>query len=616
MIALYDGRYTGGPDRTRIFLHAAAPLHHLGYRLHYVDVSAPLPAPGDLRPAGVLSWFGGDVPHPSRLAAWLLALRSACGPDLPWIALGHPGLSGEDGVPAQAALASLGLNRMRREVAHDGTAPMVEAGWFFDLEAPVEAPPGLYPHVTAAAGGETLVEVKGGTGASFLLGARGTAGLWLHDAAALARDPRSGPLWRADPFALFADFDRGDLRPVPDTTTVNGRRLFVATVRAEGFLDHAPPLPGASEGPAVHDLLAENVAAFPDLPVTLVLSPAALTPSGAETVSPDAVAAARALLARPNVSLAAPDARAAEALAQLIPAAGPDVLLFMTEETGDHGAPDTTRPALAHFPFTGRSLGELAPAVAPNPTGDEASGLVLIRAPAAPPSWADPTGLHRLPEWLRRTGTPRRLLPYHLDVPARAVRDFAGQSAFTAALANARDGGFHPMRGLDYVRMVQGAVAAEVVPRGPRTWEVRNRGALATLRLDTPRDLALDTGASRGVLGLRRMDGALYIALDPAVERPLVALTETGGEPGPPLLFESGLHLSALRRAAPCAVQVTARGLAPGEVVWRTRPGASAQATVEGGATLRLSADAAGLLAVPMPVEAGNAMRLDLEVEC
>lgn len=235
--------------------------------------------------------------------------------------------------------------------------------------------------------------------------------------------------------------------------------------------------------------------------------------------------------------------------------------------------------------------------------------------------WADPLGLHSLTPWLAWTDLPRRLVPYHVVIPAGAMLDPAARHAVTRALQTGRRPGYMPISGPQYAAIVAGYSTVRIVAQGSLRWDILDRGALQTFRFDAAEGLALDAAASRGVLGQGRHGPALYIALDPAVPDARIALTTARQAPNPrPTLRDSGLQLSDLR-ILPCGVSVTAQGFAPGEVNWSAAPGAAYRAIIKampGSMISRvdLLTDPQGHLTLPLPTQPGLQVQVDLQTTC
>ncbi|MBC7735926.1 MAG: hypothetical protein H7245_01590 [Candidatus Saccharibacteria bacterium] len=640
IVALYDSRVEPAPARTKLQRYAALPLHHLGYALRFVDVATTLPQVMDVtRVAGVASWFDAVVSDPDLLADWLSGLDAACGALLPHVAFGHPGIASPASKTGQALLDKLGLTQVPGVVAYSGQGVTVNDPALFGLEADLLPPAGLYDRFGVQAGAESLAQIDTRAG-PVVLASRTSHALYLHGAAALAEDGRGGALWVVDPFAAFAVFGDRAPWPIPDTTTLNNRRLFMATLTPQNWTTRQGGDAAQTVGPPAHDLLQQTVMQpFADLPLTLAIDMARLSPPAAPAAAGPSLRAAQQMLQQPTVVLAAwqtasdaagnrttapPAGTVTKALSDIAALVGqaPRAVVWApgsSPSTADLAA--VTAGQLAAFgggDSAGATLASLPP-----PSVPRAGGVQVLFGGWGPTAaqWSDPLGLHSLAPWLAWTDLPRRLVPYHVVIPAGAMLDPAARNAVTRALQTGRQAEYIPISGPHYAAIVAGFSTARIVTQGALRWDILDRGALQTLRFDDAQDVTLDAAASRGVLGQGRHGTALYIALDPAVPEARIALTTTLQQPSPrPTLTDSGLQLSDLRNL-PCGVSVTAEGFAPGQVDFSATPGAAFRATITampGGAITRLDlvADPQGRLTLPLPTRPGLRVLVDLQTTC
>lgn len=194
-----------------------------------------------------------------------------------------------------------------------------------------------------------------------------------------------------------------------------------------------------------------------------------------------------------------------------------------------------------------------------------------IYAPAANESlytdqWNGPfSGQVLLAQTLDNTEMPRRLMPFNLYYHMFSGERQASVAALRNLLERAADGTHFPLRASEYAAIAEGFYTTKVVSVAANTWEISERGALHTLRIDAPGDLWPDFHHSRGVIGARAINGALYVALDPA--QPVVRLVLTRHPPSAPMLVESGWALSDLRRQG-CGFTVMAQGFGDGQMTW------------------------------------------------
>jgi hypothetical protein len=309
VLAIYDERVEPEPSATLIHLRLEAALNHLGYVVDYHGTAAPLPDAAALdRYAGVVTWFLDDIADPDAYLDW--ATRAA-GSGMPFVVIGHPGV----------ALSQRNLERINRILAGAGVAytpEYVEVTTGSEIvgldpaivgfERPLD--PVLPPYPIAVATDATaqaaLVvrapaleaqreSVLVSTGAS---GGHAAAGFEIH------HDPvLNATKWIIDPFAFLSRALGTERFPVPDTTTISGRRLYFSHVDGDGWFNLSE-MEEHRKRPttAAEVMLQELIAPYPDLPVSVGLVASDVDPElgGGEA----AAAIARAIYALPQVEVA------------------------------------------------------------------------------------------------------------------------------------------------------------------------------------------------------------------------------------------------------------------------------------------------------------------------
>lgn len=296
LLVLYDGAREPDPADTRVHRYAEAVLNHLGFVVAYRDIRGPLPEPETVRSyAGLLTWFAAPPAARGRYLAWAeTAVRSA----RKLIVLGATG--GEfwsaDARGIQAILGEIGLTHDRRAVeATLGTRVVAEQRDLTRFErAPDPVVPG-YDVVHAASRAEVDVWLElgvpdragGGTSVAVAVTRRGgyaAAGFELAEDRGLDR-----ARWLIDPFAFFGRILSPDSWPVPDVTTVSGRRLYFSHVEGDGLNDVVGE--GRNRMLVAQRFLSDIVEAYPDLPLTFGLTPGDLDPRLGGNETPRALVA-------------------------------------------------------------------------------------------------------------------------------------------------------------------------------------------------------------------------------------------------------------------------------------------------------------------------------------
>lgn len=106
--------------------------------------------------------------------------------------------------------------------------------------------------------------------------------------------------WYVNPFRFFADAFRTTGMPIPDTTTVTGRRIFYSHIDGDGWGNVSTADKYNGKGLYASEvILREVVDGFPDLPVTVAPIAADLDPAWTGTIRSQQIA--RALFSRRNV---------------------------------------------------------------------------------------------------------------------------------------------------------------------------------------------------------------------------------------------------------------------------------------------------------------------------
>ncbi|MFO1144212.1 MAG: hypothetical protein U1E59_17905 [Amaricoccus sp.] len=309
IVAVFDGNADREPRFTRIHRYAELPLNYLGYQVDYLDLSRqPLPDQLDADVAAVLVWFEKPPRESDRLVAWAATVGRAGQPGgLRMIALGNPGLPliGSRSDAANAYLARLGLEAKGYEARFGvWSRPVSLDPTMVGFEREFSIPPGRLSVLAARAPAVSRLRVASDPAGSVTsdLVVTGPGGGYAADAALVREDGSGFGRWILDPFAFFqAVLDPG-LRPIPDVSTLSGRRIFFSTISGEGWttpapaerLDQAPELAGAI-------VLDQFLNTYPDIPATLSLVTGDLDPALGGGFAAQGAALAKAAFSLPQV---------------------------------------------------------------------------------------------------------------------------------------------------------------------------------------------------------------------------------------------------------------------------------------------------------------------------
>lgn len=309
VLALYHSDLEPSVDSTLVHLNAELPLNHLGYIVTYHDLKRGLPGEEDLANAvALLSMFPEDLPDHESYFEWLGAITRTS--DLRVIMLNNPGgsVTGHDADILNSVFHRIGLELTPKIVANTLTSSVVARD---DAMVGFEREPDPVPER------HPLVRRYGNT-ARVALEYESRDGGDLSRSVAVATGPGGGyaapgffiyydseldqKRWIIDPFEFFARALGTELFPVPDTTTVSGRRLFFSHVDGDGWksltrIERYRDRPTLS----ADVMLRELVAPYPDIPVTI--GPVASDLEPAIRHGKDAARIARELFALPQVEI-------------------------------------------------------------------------------------------------------------------------------------------------------------------------------------------------------------------------------------------------------------------------------------------------------------------------
>ncbi len=545
ILALYDGSTEGSAEASRIHRFAELPLNHLGYIVRFHDIRQALPDAASLaRFRGVLTWFSGSVPDSNAYLAWINDVMKL---PVQFVILGDIGV---DATPRNLFLlnrflGTIGLQHSGEfvtpargtKIAHKDT-DLVE----FECQLDPVLPD--YPIVVAGDPGLRIglavdVPPREGPKKSTLVAVSDRGGFAaLNYEFCHQRAPTHKGRWLINPFAFFSGAFGRELVPIPDVTTVSGRRLYFGQLHSEGW-NNASQLERYRHPPtsAAEVVLRELIEPFPGLPLTLDLRDSDLMQRG--SAQPTAVALKENILAKPQVSR-------------------PGLLAIGTK--------------LSRFDIAYPSIASLSALKSPaasgvyyTPTGDEASYAEGTRL--------RPTDVSRLTETLLNTEVPRRLKGVNINFHAYAGQHSSTLHAIKTLFQSASQMPLTPISAGHYAEIVDGFFGASIVPLGPLTWSITDRGALNTLRFERASGFELDLDASSGVLGESRHGDALYIALDEIALVPTIALRKAGP---PTLKPDEGERLALvestwrLRRlvTSTCYMSFEAQGFGDGVFSW------------------------------------------------
>jgi peptidoglycan/xylan/chitin deacetylase (PgdA/CDA1 family) len=595
------------------------PINYLGYISEYHDIRTPLPdfLYGD-RYAGVVTWFGGDIPEAAqhRLQRWLSRVIQQ---KLPWASMGQFGFD----LPL-AWSKSLGILLKKPS---SGLLQLVQKDAIVGFEVsafPADRGPYSIELSGSANPSTPLVTMQDNTGGLYSAGAITAWGGFIHTPYVVQSVPGTQQSrWAIDPFAFLQKSLRLQPLPVPDVTTENGRRLLLAHIDGDAF-------PSKAEMPGnrfAADWLLTDILQKYRIPHTVSVIEAEVSPQGLyPQYSTQLESIAKRIFALPHVEIASHTyshpflwdqtvshgqfAENKEAAINLgIPGYEIDLhreivgsvayirerlsggkpvnILLWSGDTapGADALEITSKNGLLNMnggdTFITRSNPSLTAVMG---HGISKKGYLQVYAPITNENiytnlWHGPFyGFERVLETFAMTESPRRLKAVDIYYHTYAASKQASLNALHKVYDWALQQPLHPVFASEYIRKVQDFYTAALARDGDG-WRIRTRGDLRTVRIpqswgtvDLTHSLGIAGNKSAGTDSYVHMTGnaallhtstaapALPISLSEANAR----LTEWKSQPDQ-VQFQQG-HAAldfSLAMQRPCEVRVNDRVVKP-----------------------------------------------------
>lgn len=309
ILALYDGRREKQPHLTRIHKFAEMPLNHLGFRVVYQDVNARLPPVHSLgRYRGVLTWFIEPLVKPDAVLSWL---EQALGRGLKYVVLGEVAPPEKDFLLPQVnrLLARIGLEHKGQYIDLTWRAQVIDkdadlVGFERPLDKVLPGFPVLGPRGSDV---DAHLEIEGPVGQTLVRStviATSSGGGFAAGNFTVYYEPNTDRVsWTLNPFTFFSRAFGNERRPIPDVTTLAGRRIYFSHIDGDGW-NNVSEIEGHRDLQRLASEVIEReaIVPFPDLPVSVGVIGGDVDPvlSGHS----GGAAIARRLYALPNVEVA------------------------------------------------------------------------------------------------------------------------------------------------------------------------------------------------------------------------------------------------------------------------------------------------------------------------
>lgn len=641
VLALYEDSFIPGNVKDTFFLpthqHLEMPINWLGLDLEHVDASKGLPqgsALDDVR--GVLLWLPSThaFSDPRPVCRWLDAamrrgIRVVVLGEVGFHRAGAPGKIDVD-LECRSMLSTLG-------VSYSG---LRDAGPLDLKIATADAKMLGFERKLDLSDVVSLAQVRLAPGATALLRLNLDDSPDLHSVpvavtarGGLALSPfvlfsnislnPTHYAWVIDPFAFLADAFGLKGLPRPDTTTLNGRRVYTSHIDGDGFFNVSEHDRRMLSGEVfIRQFLEKRpespfsislIAGYYDLDLykdeaSIKLSREAIVRSNVEPAvhgyaHPLIWRTGEAALKIPRYKVSAEmeTSGAAKVISERI--LGPGIPLSLYFWTGDclpreedlraaeaggllainggGGRFDAVFPSYAYLQPLSRRVGKFRQIYSPSNNENEFTDLWSARY----------YGFRDAIRTYERTGQRRRVKPVDVYVHFYSAEKFAALAALRQVYDWAHAQPLHPVFMGRYAASVRDFFALRIDRPSPGRYRLVGGREVRTLRFDDPVGEP-DMAASKGVLGYKRELGSLYVHFDGSETRELVLSPKP---PVRPFLEEANFDVSEWQ-AAPESVRFLKKGwwvsegvlagLVPGRA-YRVA-GAGLETTLKSGADGRL----------------------------
>ena len=695
VLGLHDAPQGASDSTTNLYALAEMPLNHLGLKLEYDNVRDGVPQLNgrkDVR--GILVWLTDGRKLPLRALAALA--REAAAREIPVVFIGNlPNGTDNEGRTItlddqNALLAPIGVRSKGDFIPSTYNLKLaIKDKAMVEFERPLpSAPPAteaIAPFVSGAVS-YLAYDRKGDEGERSHMVVLTPSGGYVAAGYTHFED-KSGEFlqWYLNPFRFFSQAFHAARTPIPDTTTISGRRIYYSHIDGDGWGSVSTADKYAGKGVYASEVVLHEVAAgYPDLPVTVAPIAADIDVAWTGTLRSQQIA--RAFFRLPNVEpathtythpfewgyfskgyrpekemvfakrytklkvaqgIVAQSGGTAPklALSYEVPRAYGDIPFSLGRENDGSVAyinsfcPPGKRVALVQWsgdtsPFeeavaaatraglqnlNGRDTrfdGDTPSYASVSPIGKLSGRQMQISASHANENvytdlWQGRFyGFRFLKTSLANTEVPMRVKPINLYYHMYSGEKQASLAALLDVLSYASTQEVAPITASRFAAIGQGFFTTRMEEMAPLTWQIEQRGALNTLRVDRAATLNVDFDNSPGVLGARRNNDVLYIALDPAERTPRLRLV-SGPAPNlrAPRLVESRWPIERLRGDLNSA-EFVAQGYGAGKMTWKLPVHGSREewdVLVDGKRVAGVVVDASGLASFTVPgrAEAG-----------
>ena len=600
ILAAYDSQDEPTIESTRIHRFAEVILNHLGLVVQYHDIQQPLPnIAQDTQFRGVITWFSnGQIRNPKAWIQWTQRVLAA---DKRIVILGGvAGISDANGqqTPQHQLNKMLGKIGLQHQYAwHSLTydskiifQDKIITAFERDYQTQLPAYPQIKAFGTSAKSSLTVRNAHRRDTDSDLVITSDHGG-YVAPGYALMSEPLfpGSPQhqWLINPFLFFSrSFDTLSL-PKPDTTTLNGRRIFYSHSDADSWLKPSEIAGYRSAGtPSVSVILEQLIKPNSSLPFTITLPLSGLNveanklpASVQQALNNDTnihwalqVSATSPLT---TSSFESPPLNISKLRIWDQPTAAQ---LMATKETDLINMVANSKRA-PHYFFSYSTLEPIARAVAKSWAVYASNYDNQIHT--APPYRSANDELAQL----LTTETPIRIKPvnFHFSLGDGVKQASLNQLIKQLKIQDAAE--TIPVTTEFFARSALGFHSTQLRQLNKNQWKISHRGGLQSLRFDQASRLRVNFRQSQGVIGQRHHQGSLYIALDEKITEVTLALEnnpniETPPKASSPYLIEANWHVFDVSHNNDL-VQFSTHGYGNGKIAWKMVQAGSYQITVD-----------------------------------
>lgn len=604
VMGFYDASLYTDSFFTPLHQQATMPLNYLGLIVTPRPIQDPLPSDAQMKGyLGILTWFErvNAAPDPVAYCSWLGHQLDA---GLKLVILGEAGFSTDlnrkIGPECQAVYRRLGVEykgeyapnpfflevvKKEPEMVEFERSLNFSEGLVYSAFAPLSFPIKTYLEVKR-------LDMPNSNSALIFTSQAG--GMAYQSYINYYRRDLGKIQWRLNPFLFFAEAFGVKDWPYPDTTTLNGRRLYFSHIDGDGIFNISYLDRKTFAGQEIAEKIIKPNA---DLPISIGIitgyldQPTFNTPKHRDIYSK--------LLAPPNVEVAShgyahPLVWSTHTVALQIPG------YQYSAQKEIEGSVNMLAALLADlkidkpvslFQWTGNCLPQLSDIQLAyragllninggdsrfdrklesysfvSPLGIWRDGVVQIYS-AAPNEvvytnlWKGPFyGQKDVIETFKNTESPRRLKPINIYYHFFSGERLAALETLKSLYAYARSQPIFPVQTSQYVRIANDFYRLRLFKLGDG-YRVMNDGELRTIRFDQEKR-NVDMESSKGVIGFKKFQGSLYVFLD---ESAIHDVKLTSKAPQRAFVEESNFFITDFK-ASPKRVSLKKKGWGIGEL--------------------------------------------------